>query len=93
MRKQLLIAALMLPTLALAQDTTKTTQTTTTTPTTSTATTQKTEKQKADGTSSTVVEQSSKNDASGLNDKKTTKVTVDKNASGAVTKTKVEETK
>jgi hypothetical protein len=94
MRKHLLLAVLSLPALALAQVTPKTSETkvesTTTTPsTTDSAKTEKTVKQKSDGSSSTVVEHTAKHDAPGTkSDKKThSKSTVEKDASGTVTKT------
>jgi hypothetical protein len=92
MSKHLLFAVLAVPTLALAQATPKTSETkvesTTTTPsTTDSSKTEKTVKQKSDGSTTTVVEHKAKHDAPGTKDKAThTKSTVEKNASGSVTK-------
>ena len=92
MRKNLLLAVLAVPALALAQATPKTTETkvesSTTTPSTKdSATTEKTVKQKSDGSSTTVKETTTKHDAPGTADKTThTKSTVAKDPSGSVTK-------
>jgi hypothetical protein len=96
MRKQLLMAALAVPSLALAQATKMSSETkvesTTTTPSTKTqVTTDRTVKQKTDGSSSTVIEKSATQKASAQPTHKThTKTTVEKSADGTVTKAETE---
>jgi hypothetical protein len=92
MRKQLLMAALVVPSLALAQATKMTSETkvesTTATPSTkSDATSDKTVQQKSDGSSSTTVEKTATQKSSAHPTHKThTKTTVEKDAAGSVTK-------
>jgi hypothetical protein len=92
MRKQLLIGALVIPCLALAQATKTTSETkvesTTNTPNTqSDVTTDKTVKQKTDGSTSSTMEHTTTQKASSQPTKKThTKKTVEKDANGNVTK-------
>jgi hypothetical protein len=99
MRKQMLMAALIVPSLALAQATkmsseTKVESTTTTPSTKSEVTSDKTVKQKTDGTSSTVVEQTATQKSSAKPTHKTySKTTVEKNAAGSVTKSETEQEK
>lgn len=92
MRRQLLIGALVLPCLALGQATKTSSETkvesTTKTPDSKTdATTDKTVEHKTDGSTSTVVEHSAKSTGTSKPTHKThTKKTVEKDASGNVTK-------
>jgi hypothetical protein len=96
MRKQLLMAALAVPSLALAQATKMSSETkvetTTTTPSTKTqVTTDKTVNQKTDGSSSMMVEKTATQKASAQPTHKThTKTTLEKNAAGTVTKAETE---
>jgi hypothetical protein len=99
MRRQLLMAALVGPSLALAQAAKMSSETkvetTTTTPSTKTqVTTDRTVKQKTDGSSSTVVEKTATRKASAQPTHKThTKTTVERNAAGSVTKAETEQEK
>ena len=99
MVKQLVVAALVVPTLALAQATKSSAETkvesTTITPSSKTqVTSDKTVKEKSDGSSTTVVEHTATKQASAKPTHKThTKTTVDKDAAGSVTKTQTVEEK
>jgi len=99
MRTQILMAALVMPSLALAQATKMSSETkvetTTTTPSTKTqVTSDKTVSQRTDGSSSTVVEKMATQKSPAKPTHKTyTKTTVEKNAAGSVTKSETEQEK